>query len=81
MPWLITDWGPLARRATALVCSTRPALVADQRRPLAVVLEAFAHFAWEGIGTPAPVAPTRSLVVSGFSRFVPQPDVPRGLWP
>jgi protein-S-isoprenylcysteine O-methyltransferase Ste14 len=27
----------------------------------------------EGLGTPAPVAPTRTLVVSGFYRFVRNP--------
>src|SRR6476469_6433510 len=40
---------------------------------LAVVLEAFARFAWVGLGTPAPVAPTRTLVVSGFYRYVRNP--------
>ena len=40
---------------------------------LVVVLEAFARFAWEGFGTPAPVAPTRTLVVRGFYRFVRNP--------
>ena len=40
---------------------------------LVVVLESFARFAWEGFGTPAPVAPTRTLVVSGFYRVVRNP--------
>ena len=40
---------------------------------LIVILEAFARFAWDGLGTPAPVAPTRTLVVSGFYRFVRNP--------
>ena len=40
---------------------------------LIVILEAFAQFAWDGLGTPAPVAPTRTLVVSGFYRFVRNP--------
>ena len=71
MPWLITDWRPLpptdgpgAFRWTGLI------LIAAG---LAVVLEAFARFAWEGLGTPAPVAPTRTLVVTGFYRFVRNP--------
>ena len=71
LPWLITGWRPLppgdgvgALRWTGLIL-----IVAG----LVVVLEAFARFAWEGLGTPAPVAPTRTLVVSGFYRFVRNP--------
>ena len=71
IPWLITHWSPLppgdlpgALRWTALI------LIAAG---LVVVLEAFARFAWEGLGTPAPVAPTRTLVVSGLYRFVRNP--------
>jgi protein-S-isoprenylcysteine O-methyltransferase Ste14 len=71
VPWLITHWRPLppgdglgALRWTGLIL-----IVAG----LAVVLEAFARFAWEGLGTPAPVAPTRTLVVSGFYRLVRNP--------
>lgn len=71
MPWLITRWSPLppgdgpgALRWTGLI------LIAAG---LAVVVESFARFAWEGLGTPAPVAPTRTLVVRGFYRFVRNP--------
>jgi protein-S-isoprenylcysteine O-methyltransferase Ste14 len=71
MPWLITQWHPLppgdgpgALRWTGLI------LIAAG---LAVVLESFARFALEGLGTPAPLAPTRTLVVSGFYRFVRNP--------
>ena len=71
IPWLITDWSPLppgdgpgAVRWTGLIPITAG---------LAVVIEAFARFAWEGLGTPAPVAPTRTLVVSGLYRFVRNP--------
>jgi protein-S-isoprenylcysteine O-methyltransferase Ste14 len=71
MPWLITRWRPLppgdlpgALRWTGLV------LIAAG---LVVVLEAFARFALEGLGTPAPIAPTRALVVNGFYRFVRNP--------
>jgi protein-S-isoprenylcysteine O-methyltransferase Ste14 len=71
MPWLITDWRPLppGDGAGALRWSGLILIAAG----LAVVLEAFARFAWEGLGTPAPVAPTRSLVVGGFYRFVRNP--------
>jgi protein-S-isoprenylcysteine O-methyltransferase Ste14 len=38
-----------------------------------MVVESFARFALKGIGTPAPVAPTRHLVVSGLYRHVRNP--------
>jgi protein-S-isoprenylcysteine O-methyltransferase Ste14 len=38
-----------------------------------VVLESFGRFALEGVGTPAPIFPTRHLVVNGFYRFVRNP--------
>ena len=40
---------------------------------LAVLLESFARFAIKGLGTPAPVFPTRHLVVSGLYRYVRNP--------
>jgi protein-S-isoprenylcysteine O-methyltransferase Ste14 len=40
---------------------------------LAFLLHAFARFAIEGIGTPAPVAPTERLVVGGVYRYVRNP--------
>lgn len=39
----------------------------------AMVIECFARFSIKGIGTPAPVAPTRHLVVSGLYRHVRNP--------
>jgi protein-S-isoprenylcysteine O-methyltransferase Ste14 len=39
----------------------------------AVVLESFARFALEGLGTPAPVAPTEHLVVRGLYHYVRNP--------
>ena len=71
VPWLITHWrplppsdGPAALRWAGVVLIAAGAVV---------VLEAFARFAWQGLGTPAPVAPTRTLVVGGFYRFVRNP--------
>lgn len=40
---------------------------------IAVGLESFARFALEGIGTPAPILPTRHLVVNGSYRYVRNP--------
>lgn len=38
-----------------------------------VVLDSFARFALQGLGTPAPVFPARHLVVKGFYRYVRNP--------
>jgi protein-S-isoprenylcysteine O-methyltransferase Ste14 len=40
---------------------------------VAVLLPAFGRFVIEGIGTPAPTAPTERLVVGGAYRFVRNP--------
>ncbi len=37
------------------------------------LLDSFARFAMQGLGTPAPVFPTRHLVVTGLYRFVRNP--------
>lgn len=38
-----------------------------------VLVEAFARFVFQGLGTPAPVAPTERLVVGGLYRHVRNP--------
>ena len=38
-----------------------------------VVLDSFARFALQGLGTPAPILPTRHLVVSGLYQYVRNP--------
>jgi protein-S-isoprenylcysteine O-methyltransferase Ste14 len=43
------------------------------RARAAVLVSAFARFVVEGIGTPAPVAPTERLVVGGLYRYVRNP--------
>jgi protein-S-isoprenylcysteine O-methyltransferase Ste14 len=68
VPWLLTgwssnDWWPPLRVLGALMVLAG----------LAVLLEAFARFAVEGIGTPAPVAPPEQLVVGGAYRYVRNP--------
>jgi len=37
------------------------------------LIESFVRFALVGLGTPAPIAPTQHLVVSGFYRYVRNP--------
>jgi protein-S-isoprenylcysteine O-methyltransferase Ste14 len=38
-----------------------------------IVLDSFARFALQGLGTPAPVLPTKHLVVSGLYSYVRNP--------
>jgi protein-S-isoprenylcysteine O-methyltransferase Ste14 len=40
---------------------------------LPALLDSFGRFAVEGLGTPAPVLPTRHLVLKGFYRYVRNP--------
>jgi protein-S-isoprenylcysteine O-methyltransferase Ste14 len=71
IPWLISGWrfgedfggSALLRAVGALL------ILAG----LAGLVERFARFAWRGRGTPAPVAPTNKLIISGFYRFVRNP--------
>jgi protein-S-isoprenylcysteine O-methyltransferase Ste14 len=68
IPWTVTHWhadadAPLLRAIGAV-------LVAGG---VAFLLHSFARFAIEGIGTPAPVAPTEQLVVGGVYRYVRNP--------
>jgi protein-S-isoprenylcysteine O-methyltransferase Ste14 len=68
VPWWLTHWessGP----PTWLQGIGWAAVVAG----VAVLLEAFARFAIEGLGTPAPAAPTETLVVGGLYRYVRNP--------
>ena len=68
IPWLLTGWemndSPLAIRIAGA------ALVVGGA---AFLLHAFARFVIEGIGTPAPIAPTERLVVGGVYRHVRNP--------
>ena len=40
---------------------------------LPVLLDSFGRFALQGLGTPAPVFPTRHLVITGLYRYVRNP--------
>lgn len=66
VPYLLTHWtpAPTGLRWLGLAPIIPAALL---------LLDAFARFAWEGRGTPAPIAPTQSLVASGPYRFVRNP--------
>ena len=71
VPWWLTGWqvrGPLAHwapaRITGLIMLILGALV---------LVQAFARFAAEGRGTPAPAAPAERLVIGGLYRYVRNP--------
>ena len=69
VPWLLTGWEVESRLPPALRIGGAALVVAGA----AVVLTAFARFVLEGAGTPAPVAPTETLVVGGLYRHVRNP--------
>jgi protein-S-isoprenylcysteine O-methyltransferase Ste14 len=68
VPWLLTRWHstgpPVWLQALGWV-----AIAVGS----GVLLEAFGRFVVEGIGTPAPVAPTETLVVGGLYRYIRNP--------
>jgi len=71
VPWLICQWhvepaffGLSFVRALGVFCFVVG---------LAALLESFGRFALEGIGTPAPIIPTRHLVVKALYRYVRNP--------
>ena len=70
VPWWISRWraqpaflGAFSRVAGAVLVALG----------VAVLLDSFARFALRGLGTPAPVFPTRHLVITGLYRFVRNP--------
>ena len=71
VPWLISGWQgrePFFGLAPTRFLGGAMIVVAG-----ALLLDAFARFALEGFGTPAPVLPTRTLVVTGPYRYVRNP--------
>src|SRR5277367_4971061 len=71
VPWWISRWqfrtplaghGPLRAIGAVLIAAGTY-----------VVLDSFGRFALQGLGTPAPVFPTRHLVVTGLYRYVRNP--------
>jgi protein-S-isoprenylcysteine O-methyltransferase Ste14 len=68
IPWWLTSWQvdgawlPLQVLGAIVIAAG-----------LAVLVQAFARFVIDGFGTPAPIAPTDELVVSGLYRHVRNP--------
>ncbi len=71
VPWWISHWRlqapffgvPLFRFAGGILIALG----------IGGVLDSFVRFAMQGLGTPAPVFPTRHLVVTGLYRYVRNP--------
>ena len=70
VPWLLTGWEVDENLAWLPLQILGGLLIAGG---VAVLLNAFARFVVEGLGTPAPVAPPSKLVVGGLYRHVRNP--------
>ena len=70
IPWLLTGWDTADPPPWLSLRVVGALLLAAG---VVVLLQAFARFVTEGIGTPAPVAPTERLVVGGLYRYVRNP--------
>lgn len=71
VPWWITKWQSMP--PSAGLASFRWAGIAVIVAGVVPLVHAFARFAWQGFGTPAPIAPPTRLVVSGCYRHVRNP--------
>lgn len=71
VPWLLTRWG--LRPAFLGLEATRWVGVALIVIGVAGLVDSFARFALQGLGTPAPIAPPQKLVVTGLYRYVRNP--------
>jgi protein-S-isoprenylcysteine O-methyltransferase Ste14 len=69
IPYWLTGWDAAGHVAPVQVAIGAALVMAG----VAVLLDAFARFVVEGLGTPAPVAPTEHLVVGGLYRYVRNP--------
>jgi protein-S-isoprenylcysteine O-methyltransferase Ste14 len=71
VPWLICRWHVGAPLLGAFLFRVLGVLLIAAGLP--VLLDSFARFALHGLGTPAPILPTRHLVVGGLFRYVRNP--------
>ena len=72
MPWWISHW----RFRVPVMIGLVPLQILGGLLIAAgalVLLDSFARFALKGLGTPAPVFPTRYLVITGLYRYVRNP--------
>ena len=71
IPWWLTGWE--VRHADGARWPLRASAVVACVAGAVVLVQAFVRFVVEGLGTPAPVAPTAHLVVGGAYRYVRNP--------
>ena len=71
VPWYITRWGVQAPFLSLSLLRFAGALLIVVG--ILALLDSFARFALQGLGTPAPVSPPRRFVVSGLYRYVRNP--------
>ena len=69
VPWYLTHWHLMP----ALFPMARVLGAALMVAGLPILLDSFARFAWQGLGTPGPLMPPTRLVVTGFYRYVRNP--------
>lgn len=70
-PWLLTGWR--AEYPFPYYAPVRVVGAVVLAAAVAFLVTAFVRFVSEGLGTPAPVAPTEHLVVGGVYRYVRNP--------
>jgi protein-S-isoprenylcysteine O-methyltransferase Ste14 len=73
VPWLVTGWQPLPTGSGRVPIVALVAGGVLTTVGVAVLVAEFLRFAVVGRGSPAPVAPTERLVVSGLYRYVRNP--------
>src|SRR6201997_3326026 len=71
VPWWITRWE--FRPPFFDLDATRAVGILLIVAGLSGLVDSFARFALQGLGTPAPIAPTQNLVVTGLYRYVRNP--------
>jgi protein-S-isoprenylcysteine O-methyltransferase Ste14 len=71
IPWMICRWRLAPPLLGFFPLRVLGALMIAAGLP--VLLDSFARFAIQGLGTPAPVAPPQHLVVAGLYRYVRNP--------
>jgi protein-S-isoprenylcysteine O-methyltransferase Ste14 len=71
VPWRICRWHIAAPLLGMRLLRLLGGLLIAAGLP--VLVDSFARFALQGLGTPAPLFPTRHLVVSGWFRYVRNP--------